>query len=396
MKCLVTAVAILCWSLVANAAEKLSFSGQFRLRNLNDHIYEGRSNRLNITQLRFRSKFDYEVSEELHVVLTPQGVKDFGELGYRYQSDDSHDEYLTSGDKHHKDLEFFEAYAEGRREWFRYKLGRQTLAYGDNLVLGSRNWTPSGVSFDAFKFVVELGDGELHMVNAKVSQGLSGSRTEDDKNLSFLYYKIIQEEGLELDAYYLYDQGGTANGTSDVSALGLRYKQGFGLGDIYFEQVVQDSSALESTEYSTNFEAGAQFGSARYFLYYALNSADYDHLYTNRHAYNGIIDIVGRRNVETISLGVEADMNEALAFKAEVLHFNKQQRGRASYILSTESTLQGDDTKRNLGNELDLRLFYSLSENEGLEAAYAAFLHGDFFQEQETSYLFYLEYLIRF
>jgi len=59
----------------------------------------------------------------------------------------------------------------------------------------------------------------------------------------------------------------------------------------------------DSVEHNVNIDLAYQLSSPLGLkLSYMQASAGYDQLYVNRHMYLGIIDIVGRKNLEAISL----------------------------------------------------------------------------------------------
>ncbi|NCN95792.1 MAG: hypothetical protein GW917_03645, partial [Bdellovibrionales bacterium] len=123
--------------------------GEFRFRHENYDIYSGRSDKVDFTTLRLRFGLDFDLGEDRHVYISPQAVKGFGELNPETQSNGSTSFRQTSGDQYDKELDFYEAYASVPVGPMRFKVGRQVLSYGENVMIGDRNWTPRGQAFDA-------------------------------------------------------------------------------------------------------------------------------------------------------------------------------------------------------------------------------------------------------
>lgn len=370
-------------------------SGQFRLRHENYNIYEGRADKTDFSTMRLRAGFDFKLEGDRHIFIAPQAVKSFGELIPVSEEDGSTSYDQSSGDKNDSALEFHEAYALVPMGDVKLKMGRQELSYGDKVILGNRNWTPNGMTFDAVKASVSLFGGELDLVYSKIINS-DPETVSDDDTLTFLYYKIIRDKQTELDAYTIFHNEASDGVNMDSVSTGFRYKKRFEKFGFVTENIYQDFKEQSRSGYNFNLELDYKAGKFTPFASYMIASKDYDQLYTNRHKYNGMIDIVGRRNLIRASLGAKYDLSSDWNLKAEVFQFNKASDDELAYNQATSKTLPGDIDESNLGQELDLVLNYSGVKNEVFSFGYSIFQHGDYFEEQDKSEFAYVQYLLKF
>jgi len=130
------------------AAVEFNYNGEIRLRNLQKDLDIGLSDQKNITEMRVRASLNVVVNNKLDVVISPQATKNFGEV-IASGNDESSSSKESSGDIFHGTVDLFQAYVNSKSKHFGYRIGRQQLNYGDNVVLGTRNWTNGGLAFDA-------------------------------------------------------------------------------------------------------------------------------------------------------------------------------------------------------------------------------------------------------
>lgn len=370
-----------------------STSGQFRLRTLNKDYYATDNDLRNVTQMRARLNVDVAVNSQLSLHVSPQAVKDFGEV-ISATNDETDTARNSSGDKYSTGIDIFEAYADGKRGDVSYRLGRQQLAYGDNILLGTRNWVPGGQSFDAFKLTLPVSSFKLDLVYSQTSEGTKEATTKDDANLSFAYLKMLSRADANLDFYIIHNQKRTV---SETISYGFRFKKKFGAHLFATENLLQENHASESSvQHGINALYEITFAeSNQFFIGYAQSSESYDQLYTNRHAYNGIADVVGRKNLETFNAGFKSKFSD-FNLRLEYLFFRQQQTGIGAYNQATSAKISGDFSEKNIGQEVDFIGNYKLSPNENIQLGAAQFYNGDYFASKGTTTLLYLEYLLQF
>jgi hypothetical protein len=365
------------------SAVDYDFKGQFRVRNQNRELTSSNGDRRNLIQLRARTSLKVSVKKGLTLTLTPQATKTYGEV---------QNSLLTSGDQFHSSVDIFEASVFSQEEGFSYQIGRQKLNYGDHLILGTRNWTNGGLVFDALKLSFELGRGDLDFAYAKVSEGSDIVSTNDDINLAFLYYKIIKEKDLNLDAYIIHNNDRQGD---EVWALGSRYKGQKRRWGWRSEIILQSLPQTNDIEHTIDLE-GSFFvkSSLRTFFGWTQSSGRYNQLYTNRHFYNGMIDIVGRRNLEGFFAGTNYKIDDRWKLNFKWMNFNQMHKGIGAYDQAVASLINGDRNNSDIGNEFDLSLHFQKNKYENLTLGLSTFLHGDYFTSSpQASRFFYLEYL---
>ena len=373
--------------------DNFTFGSEVRIRNDHKELSISNKDKRNTTQFRARIKIEKQITDKIKLNFTPQATKNFGEVAS--QSNDENDSsVLTSGDKYHSSVDLFEAYVHGQRDHFEYKLGRQTLSYGDNIILGRRNWTAGGLVFDALKFSVPVGLGELDVVYSQISEGSDVSDTSDDIDLTFAYWKMLKEESHLLDIYLIHNND--KQGIETLN-LGLRLRFNIGSFDFRTESIAQRHSSFDRTEHSLNNEIGYNFNeNFRLHIGYDQNSGSYNHLYTNRHRYNGAIDIVGRTNLVNMNIGSTYKYNSDLSFKLLYLKYRQHETGVGAYNQATSAILAGDSGQKDIGQEVNFFTSLKVSKYESLKLGFSLFDHGDYFTSSPSQSTFtYLQYQLK-
>src|SRR5690606_32432593 len=101
------------------------------------------------------------------------------------------------------------------------------------------------------------------------------------------YLKLLKDEKLNLDLYVIHNN---EKNVLETFNYGFRLASKIGSFDAKTENVFQDHASFDRSEYTFNAEVGYKLGGTRLYAGYQLSSEEFDHLYTNRHLYNGIID----------------------------------------------------------------------------------------------------------
>ena len=253
--------------------------------------------------------------------MAPQAAKGYGEL-ISQSNDEGGSSVRSSGDKYHSSVDLFEGYVEAKEEGYKYKIGRQKLRYDDQRILGERNWTPGGATFDAFLFQKNIGEkGKLDLVHAQISDGNTSSDETDDATLTFAYYKLKMNSAHELSLYAIHNN---QRKTLESTTYGLRLHHVWGNFIFTLEGMHQQQVDLEvdETRNEHNVDLVLKYQLSQSIVLgvnYMQTSGEYDQLYVNRHLYNGIIDIVGRKNLETIGAGVYVSSDSPWSYSLEVM-----------------------------------------------------------------------------
>ncbi len=373
--------------------ENFSFASELRIRNNHKELSTSNNDNRNTTQFRARIKIENQITDKIKLNFTPQVTKNFGEVASQ-SNDENSAPVLTSGDKYHSSVDLYEAYVHVQRDHFEYKLGRQTLIYGDHIILGDRNWTAGGLVFDALKFKVPVGLGVVDLVYSQISEGSDISDTSDDIDLTFAYWKMLKEESHLLDLYLIHN-----NDKQGIETLNIGARLLFNIGSFDFrtENIAQRHSSLDRTEHSLNNEIGYNFNQdIRLHIGYDQNSGSYNHLYTSRHRFNGEIDIVGRTNLVNMNMGTSYKYNSHLKFKLAYLRYRQHETGVGAYNLATSSILAGDRGQKEIGQEVNFFTTLRISKYENLKLSFSLFDHGDYFTTNPNHSTFtYLQYQLK-
>jgi len=375
-------------------AFKMDYSGEFRLRNQNRELKYSNADRRNQTAMRARANFNLKIKDGLSFAFTPQVTNNFGQV-IASTNDPSSTSHNSSGDKYHVGVNIFEAYVLSKGKTFSYKIGRQQLDYGDNVILGRRNWTTTGLTFDAVKLMFNIGEGQLDLAYSKISEGANKTSTKDDADVALLYYKILNRKNLNLDVYLVHNN---KRQVLETNSYGFRLKGMLNNISYRTENIIQSQQQRSHTEHNLEGELGYNFDfGLKTYAGWRQTSVAYDQLYTNRHAWNGLIDIIGRRNLETIFAGANYQLSKTWDLKFKWLNFKQKSLGYGVYNQAVSSILNGDASKSNIGNEFDLFINYKKNQYEALKLGASLFSHGNYFQgNRGNSTFLFLQYLLKY
>ncbi|MAF78919.1 MAG: hypothetical protein CME60_12215 [Halobacteriovoraceae bacterium] len=381
------------FSIPAHSLE-FDYGGQLRVRNQHREFTFSNADRRNLTGLRARANFNIKLDNNLSFMLSPQATKNYGEL-ISTTNDENDSVRNSSGDKYHSGVDIFEAYVLSKGDILSYKIGRQQLNYGDSVILGTRNWTAGGLSFDAIKLMFDIGEGQLDLAYSKISEGSDTSNTTDDADLVILYYKALMRKNLNLDFYILHNN---ERNVLETYNYGFRLKGDWNGFTYRTENIVQTHQQTDTTEHNIDLEFGYKFeNSLNPYVGWTQASDRYDQLYTNRHRYNGIIDVVGRRNIDSLYAGLNYKASAKWDFKFKWMNFKQKANGFGAYNQAVSGQINGDVTKDDIGNEFDLMVNYKKNKYETFKLGMALFSHGDYFQgNPDDSTFIYGEYLVKF
>ena len=283
---------------------------------------------------------------------------------------------------------------------FSFKAGRQEFKYGDQRLLGARNWNQYGMSYDAvlvsYKGLFRC-DAGVSYNNTKEIDFQELYATDKMKTLNFLY---VQKEFFEkLDIYGLYILSGMQNPNI---VEGILFKNTMGLSAIlkgdnielnangYYQTGLNKDSTKVSAfllsgyaAYSVSsfeFTFGADIISGQNAISTDSSYLETDHrfdiLYGARHSFNGDIDQFSNLNSGTgggglvdVYLSAEYSTSKNLSLKATYHYFQLQNN-----VWNPESiTAPYTALDSYLGSELDCKLSYKVSGEITIDLGYSIF-----------------------
>ena len=254
---------------------------------------------------RARFGFDYSF-QDLEVVFSIQDVRTWGEA-------------VTSSPKN-QSLILNEAWAKYRlSKQIALKIGRQTLSYDDERLIGELDWVMQGRSFDAAKGIFVFNkNARLEAVVAYNNDNNDANDTyskeiydvseadEKSKSLQILHYQYKGANQFQFSSILMNNIVQNASGNHfDVLTTGInvkKYYKNFGLfGSAYYQAGKNTIGQVKSAyQFSVNADfiinktfntvLGTEWLSGKNFDTNANNNRSFSPMYGTNHKFNGFMD----------------------------------------------------------------------------------------------------------
>ena len=249
------------------------------------------------------------------------------------------------------------------------KVGRQTLSYGSQRLLGASEWADTSNRWDALKLTHKTEAVDIDLFIAKLEYKDSSSTKDHDLNGLYATFKQVVP-GSTLDVYAI--QKDTDTG-ADFMTYGVRVA---GKGDT----IDWDAEmAKQSGDYNASMDqdAGAwainagyalsdsiRIGAQKWSASGGVSGSDvetFDNLYPTNHFKYGITDVAATDWSDREGTGFDVTWKAADGVKI-----------KAEYV-----SVETEDSGIDVGTEFNLQLFYNLTEKTELYAYYANFSPDD-------------------
>lgn len=382
----------------------LSLTGHARYRIEADE-FQDFANLRSFSTIRIRPNFSYQADDATRIVFEPQFVKIMGEQVLAARTNTTNANLATSGATYDTPVGFHQGFLEYRpNSTLQFTLGRQIIAYGEEIVFGAADWGVVGRSFDAVKTRLSYGHGYSDFIVAKLVDTNPFTSGPGDSTLFAVYNS--QDFGPFLkaaDLYALAVRNATVDPHADVHALGFRIKSGLedlsenetGLRhalrhiDYRLEATIENGGAagLGVSAYQADAEIGYTLtGASKFRVGFNAETAgrNYNQLYAAPHRWYGYADLFGRRNVTDYSIRVSSRVVGELSAQVD-LHSFSRTSDRAPAYRTDGTTPLGDKSpspSTDLGSELDLTLRYKLSRVLTATAGGSLVKPGEFLRGQ--------------
>lgn len=387
---------------VSKTGTEFKYRGHFQFRMEGAENVKGVQNTRQSEQsfFRFRTYLTFTPNKSLDLNLTPQATKGFGA--------DTAAGTSTSGSTTQTELFFFEANANYKAtENLSAKIGRQELSYGDQLVIGSLAWDNNGRSFDAMKLNLQHGKGWTDLFYSKIADNKTPAEQNDDSNLFGLYNSWSLNQYLKnLDLYVLNQTDRKTAVRNELTMFGLRIKGEIGPVFYRTENGVQKGSAADGTNlqgYGSqyDFEIGAGLNGYKLSVEYAIASENYQQLYPTAHKFLGYADVLGRRNIEHMSIHHWGPITEKLSYAVDYHVFKRKNVQQSAYKLNGATAWGTNGTSDDIGNEIDFILNIKPVDLLTFQLGAALFNPGKYMKEQnngldENTNFYYAQMLAEF
>jgi hypothetical protein len=302
------------------------------------------------------------------------------------------------------DLRQFYIEIGNEKSGFSTKIGRQTLLYGDQRLIGPLEWNNISRTWDAAKFRY---GGESWWVEgfaaSLVAIDPDGFNKSDvfgndglgiNQMLSGIYFSTTLLDFQTTDAYAFYSHSSIV----DFFTVGTRWKSTPGkLGpwDYTAEFVGQagDIGGKDLLAFAGHAELGYTFKGSwkpRLALDYAFGSGDGDaddgdvntfqNLYPTNHLYYGYIDAFSWQNIHNINLNFKVAPTQKLSLRADFHAFWLANTNDAWYRANGVSTVRDitPGASSQAAMEVDLTASYAFTKNFTMTAGYSRLFAGDY------------------
>lgn len=358
----------------------LKYKGHFQFRTESARNQKGSQGTRQSEQsfFRLRTNFTFSPNKKLDFNLSPQATKGFG-------ADDASGN-ATSGSTTHTEVFFYEANINYRlMDSLSVKLGRQEIAYGDHLIIGSLPWANTARSFDGLKLKLKYWKGWSDVFYSKISDNATSSSPKDDADLITFYNSYSINQYLKpIDLYYIH-QDDDRTGKSEVNTFGFRIKGGHGPFFYRTENGFQSGANLGDDAYQYNLELGGKYKGYSASFEYALAGPDYTQLYPTAHKFLGFADVLGRRNIEQYAIHLKGSPLSWLTIKADYHILKRHKTDKSAYKLNGTTEWGTAGSSDDIGDELDLVFIFKTSDNLKMQLGAAWFNPGTYMKNNDSS-----------
>lgn len=275
------------------------------------------------------------------------------------------------------------------------QLGRQTLSYDDERILGGLDWNVAGRYHDALKLGYADKANQLHLIlafNQNKEKYKDGTYYYDGaqpyKNMQTLWYHYTAD-GLPLNASLLFMNLGLETGDAATEASDTRYLQTFGtyitykpqswdLQGAFYYQTGKNKSAQGVSAFMASVKAAyalnKQWSISLGYDYLSGNDGKghkfkaFDPLYGTHHKFYGAMDYFYASAWQGVAPGLQ-DAQLGVNFNA-----SKKVSMQLNYhYFATAAKV--DDVNKGLGSEVDYQLDWNVMKDVKLSAGYS-FMRG--------------------
>lgn len=274
------------------------------------------------------------------------------------------------------------------------QLGRQTLSYDDERILGGLDWNVAGRYHDALKLGYANKANQLHLIlafNQNEEKKKGGTYyyngAQPYKNMQTLWYHYTAEE-LPFNASLLFMNLGLETGDAATETSHTRYLQTFGtyitykpqLWDMqgaFYYQTGKNKSAQSVSAFMASVKAAyaldKQWSVSLGYDYLSGNDGKgdkfkaFDPLYGTHHKFYGAMDYFyatawqgAAPGLQDVQLGVNFKTSKKVSMQLNYHYF------------ATAAKL--DDVKKGLGSEVDYQLDWNVMKDVKLSAGYSFML----------------------
>jgi len=310
---------------------------------------------------------------------------------------------------------------KAEQKHFILRVGRQELAFGQERLIGTSDWTNTARSFDGGRISMQNENFRVDLFAASVVDQRDGKfdRAAPGNNIYGLYSgfdRLIR--GSKFEPYFFWrreaklttETGGV--GDLGFATMGVRSESQLPAGFDLKAEIAAQRGSLGTDEISAwagHWVLGCTLGHTRWtprmiaeFDYASgdSNPADgkrntFDQLYASGHDKQGLSDQVGWKNIEHIRAGLEVKPSAKWTLFARHNFFWLADAHDALYNSSGAPVAERDTgaAGRYVGHEMDLSGAYNLSRNTQILAGFSHLFPGTFLKATTPGEPFNLPYV---
>lgn len=269
------------------------------------------------------------------------------------------------------------------------RIGRQELNYGSQRIIGVLDWANTRRTFDGARLIVK-GDGWQADTFATRLVQIQRYEFNDGYIGGHDFYgiyatKTFKDLGATLDVYALnrLKHNITTNTVDDNrDSLGARLVGKCGASGFDYEiegtYQIGDTGPADIDAYSIAAILGysipdCPFGTRLFAGYdYATGNSDptdgtterYDPLYPTGHMFFGLVDAIGRQNIQALSIGLRSEPVKKLKASLEAHWFERAETTDAVFDAGGNQIIAATaSSSREIGQEIDVTLTYGFNPN---------------------------------
>jgi hypothetical protein len=319
--------------------------------------------------MRFRLDFLFKPRSDVSLFVQPQASRTWGKNEVVSSSVTGTTPVAsstsTSGGTQDSRMDLHQGYLSYRPgEPSEIIVGRQILAYGDEMLIGALDWHNVSRSFDAMKTSFTFAPGKIDLFWSKITERNDTSAGAGDKDFYGLYSSWNLGEGFkQTDLYALHSNEASTAPKQKTSAVGLRLKSPLGAFDYRLE--VTGENVRGASEYQGDLELGYTVWAAkklRFSAEYFRASKDFDQFFPTFHKWLGIADYFGRRNIQGYRVGASMDFSSIFSVVADYHCFSRTDTSGPAYSLTGTTGYGTAGDAKAIAHEFDLIAKLKLNE----------------------------------
>lgn len=309
-------------------------------------------------------------------------------------------------------LDLLNAFVDVNGEWADTRLtlraGRQELSFGKQRVVSPLDWSNTRRTFDGARVIAQRGPWRVDAFWASLVAVEKHDFNNDDLGADLYGWYATRAMGdlnATLDLYWLASDNDTAS-IGGAAGDEKRYTVGARLGgacgasgfdyDLEADYQYGDVGSADIRAWSLASQVGWSPAdcpvNSRFYVGYDYASGDddpadrdagtYGQLYPLGHAYLGYIDLIGRQNIQDVSVGVSAEPCSYAKVRIDGHWFDRAETADAVYNAAGGVVRAGDaGTAREVGQELDITIICPLDQHTAAQVGYSRFWAGDFIEQ---------------